>query len=70
MFCDFCIRASIAPEKTNFVKGCSTLRLESIKLHESSNSHLFAVQKHVNEQTPSEAPAVKAKLSMNKKILD
>ena len=70
MFCDFCIKASIAPEKTNFVKGCSILRLESIKLHESNNSHLFAVQKHVNEQTPSEAPAVKAKLSMNKKILD
>ena len=70
MFCDFCIKAGIAPEKTNFIMGCSTLSFESIKLHESSNSHLFAVQKHVNEQTPLEAPAVKAKLSMNKQILD
>ena len=70
MFCDFCIKAGTPPEKTNFVMGCSSLCFESIKLHESSNTHLFAVNKHVNEQIPTEAPALKAKLSLNKHVLD
>ena len=45
------------------------LRLESIKYHESSNSHVYAANKYVNEQKPDQAPAVKAQLSLNKQAL-
>ena len=30
--------------------------------------HLFAANKHANEETPSEAPALKARLSLNKAL--
>ena len=41
MFCDFCIKAGISSDKTSFVKGCTSLKLESIKHHEKGNMHLF-----------------------------
>ena len=68
MFCDFCIAADVPSDKTAFISGCSNFRLETIKHHESSNSHLFAVERHANEQNPTDAPAHKAKLSLNKAI--
>ena len=70
MFCDFCINAEIPSDKTSFIKGCKNLKLETVKLHESSNMHLFAANKHVNEEKPSEAPAYKAQLSLNKLAMD
>ena len=70
MFCDFCIKAEISVEKTAFVNGCTNLKLDSIKHHESSNMHLFAAVKNANEKKPDEAPALKAKLSLNKLAMD
>ena len=70
MFCDFCIKAEISADKTNFINGCKSLKLESIKHHETSNMHLFAANKHFNEENPSEAPALKAQLSLNKLAMD
>ena len=70
MFCDFCIKAGISSDKTSFVKGCTSLKLESIKHHEKGNMHLFAAVKNSNEKKPDEAPAMKAKLSLNKLAMD
>lgn len=68
MFCDFCIAAGIHSDKNVFLKGCSNLKLNTIKYHEGSNSHLLATNKYRNTQKPSEAPAYKAKLSLNKAV--
>ena len=68
MFCDFCIAVKVPSDKTAFINGVSNFRLETIKYHEASNSHLFAVQKHAHEQNPTEAPVYRAKLSLNKAI--
>ena len=66
LFCDYCIKAGVSSEKTSFTKGCKSLQLESIKHHEGSNMHLFSANKHKNEEKPSEAPALRAQLSLNK----
>ena len=68
MFCDFCISAGVSTDKTAFISGCSNLRLETIKYHESSNTHLLATNKHANVENPQDAPAYKAKLSLNKAV--
>ena len=68
MFCDYCIKAGVSAEKTNFVHGCPSLSIESIKKHEASNVHVFAANKHKNEVTQNGAQAWKAKLSLNKSI--
>lgn len=70
MFCDYCINANVASDKTSFVRGCHSLRVESITYHEESNCHGFAVRKHVNEQQPEAAPALKAQISLNKQAMD
>ena len=57
MFCNYCIAAGGQSDKNVFVKGCSNLKLESIKYHETSNSHLFTMNKYKNSQQPTEAPA-------------
>ena len=70
MFCNFCIKAEIPADKTNFIQGCKSLKLESVKHNECSNMHLFAANKHINEENPSEAPAFKAQMSLNKLAMD
>ena len=49
MFCDYCINAGISSDKSMFVKGSSSIRLESIKYHEGSNLHVLALSKHINK---------------------
>ena len=51
-----------------FVKGCSSIRLESIKYHEGSNLHVLALSKHINKMKPTDAPAAKAYHSLNKAL--
>ena len=68
MFCDYCIKAGVSSDKSAFVKGCSSIRLESIKYHEGSNQHLLAAKKHINEMKPSEAPAMIAHQSLNRAL--
>ena len=69
MFCAFSLKAGVSSDKS-FKKGCTSLELESIKHHEASNMHLLSANKHVNEEKPEEAPALKAKLSLNKLSMD
>ena len=69
MFCDYCIKADVSADKSMIVKGCSSIRLASIKYHEASNAHIFAVKRHINEINPSEAPAAEAQLSLNKSLI-
>ena len=66
MFCDFCIKTGVSAEDTNFVNGCPSMCMESVRSHEARNAHVLAANKHVNEQKPSEAPALKVKLSLNR----
>ena len=49
MFCDFCIKADMDSDGNAFVKGCSTMKLYSIKKHDGSNNHLFAAKKSFAE---------------------
>ena len=51
-----------------FVKGCSSIRLESIKYHEGSNLHVLPISKHINKMKPTDAPAAKAYHSLNKAL--
>ena len=68
MFCDFCIAVGIQSDRNVFLKGCTNLKLNTIKYHKGSNSHLLATNKYRNTQKPSEVPAYKAKLSLNKAV--
>ena len=68
MFCDYCINAGISSDKSMFVKGCSSIRLDSIKYHEGSNQHVLALSKHINKMKPTDAPAAKAYHSLNKAL--
>ena len=42
MFCTLCEKH--APKDHNFIKGCSSLRIESLKMHESSKIHARSVE--------------------------
>ena len=53
-----CIKAGTSSDKTSFINGCTNFKLEAIKHHESSNMHLYSVNKHANEAKPAEAPAL------------
>ena len=69
IFCDYCTTAGVSADKTNFIKGCTSLRPELLKYHEVSKTHVHATIVHVNNVKPADAPALKAKLSWNKSIL-
>ena len=66
MFCDYCIKAGVSADKSVFVKGCTSIRVESTKYHQDSSQHTLAVNRHMSEMKPSEAPAAKAHESLNK----
>ena len=74
MFCDYCIPISSSArhernvQKNAFIYGCSNIRLETIKIHESTNTHLYAVNRKKNQCDPKNAPAHRAQQSLNKAI--
>ena len=68
MFCDYCVKADVSGDKCNFVRGCTSMWLESITCHEGTNMHYLASQKYKNEMQPSEAPTMKACQSLNKAL--
>ena len=70
IFCDYCIKAGVEPEKSTFVKGCTNIKFEAVKYHQGSNSHLFATRKYLHEKNPGSTPAMKAHLSLNKSVSD
>ena len=51
-FCDFCVAAGSESDNNAFLKGCSNIKLHSIKCHEIANGHVFATKKHINAQKP------------------
>ena len=73
MFCDYCIPISSSArhernvQKNAFIYGCSNIRLETIKIHESTNTHLYAVNRK-NQCDPKNAPTHRAQQSLNKAI--
>ena len=42
--------------------------MELVRSHKASNAHVLAANKHVNEQKPSEDPALNANLSLNRAL--
>ena len=67
MFCEYCINTGVEPEKSNFVKGCTNIRFETIR-HQLSQFHLTSTNKFFHDQNPKDAPAVRAHLSLNKNV--
>ena len=74
MFCDYCIPIGTSArhernvQKNAFIYGCSNIRLETIKIHESTNTHLYAVNRKKNQCNPKNTPAYKAQQSLNKAV--
>ena len=68
MYCDFCMESGVSTDKTIFVQGCPSPCLETLKTDEGSNIHVFTTYMHVNEVNQTDAPALKAKLSLNKSL--
>ena len=68
MFCDYCINAGVEPDRSSFVKGCTNFKLYAIKSHQSGNSHLYATNKFIHDKDPQDAPAERAKLSLNQSV--
>ena len=68
MFCDDCINAEVHPEKSSFVKGCTYFKKDAIISHLYGNPHLYLTNKFLHEQNPKDAPAERAKLSLNKSV--
>ena len=67
MFCDFCIKVGVSAEKKlSLLMDVHQCPCNQSGAHEASNAHVLATNKHVNEQKPSEAPSLKAKLSLNR----
>ena len=68
MFCDYCINAGVYPEKSSFVKGCTNFKKDVIQPLQYGNSHLCSMNKFLHEQSSKDAPAERAKLSLNKSV--
>ena len=74
MFCEICQSASqldrSLAQKNVFVDaGCTSLRLESIKIHETSSNHLKAITIVAAKSEPEKTPAFKMIFSLNKDTL-
>ena len=75
MFCEICQSASqldrSLAQKNVFVDaGCTSLRLESIKIHETSSNHLKAITIVAAKSEPEKTPAFKMICSLNKDTLE
>ena len=75
MFCKICQSASqldrSSAQKNVFVDaGCTSLHLESIKIHEKSSNHLKAITIVAAKSEPEKTPAFKMICSLNKDTLE
>ena len=53
------------------MKGCTSLKSESLKQYETSNMHLFLAKKNMQmNRNKKKPPAMKAKLSLNNLAMD
>ena len=74
MFCETCrsaakINKTIA-QRNVFVDGCSSLRLESVKIHETSATHIKATQILSAKSEPEKTPAYKMICTLNKETIE
>jgi hypothetical protein len=44
MVCSYCVDANVPENKTEFVKGCKTARIDSVRKHETSEMHMHAAE--------------------------
>ena len=44
MICSYCVDAKIPETKTEFVAGCKSARIESVKKHETNGVHVHAAE--------------------------
>ena len=70
MFCSICKSQALKSQKGKkqwtFITGCTNLRVETIRDHETSATHTLALTVQENKQKPfSEKPAVSAWVSLN-----
>ena len=74
MLCKVCQEASKLDRsvliKNVFVKGCTSLRFESIKIHEKSSNHLKASAILAVKSRPKHTPAFKIITFLNKETLE
>ena len=70
MFCYYCINAGVEPDWSSFLKGCTNFKLYAIKSQQSGNSHLYATNRFIHDKDPQDAPAERAKLSLNQSVSD
>ena len=56
MFCAWCRDHDINPERNQFAKGCSSMRVKSIKKHEISIRHKNCESANLACKRPDQAP--------------
>ena len=66
MFCVWCRQYDRTPDRNQFAKGCSSMKVESIKKHEISRQHKDCESANRARATPHEAPLERAIMSMGK----
>ena len=73
MYCQICQEASkidrSVQQKNVFVDDCTSLRIESMKIHETSANHVKAAAIIVAKSQPEKTPAFKIISSLNKETL-
>ena len=70
MFCSWCRKYDGNEHRNQFVRGCSSMKLESIKRHEASQQHADAKAAHLAQSLPEQAPMEMALLTMEQAELD
>lgn len=74
MFCEICKKASktdkTIAQNNVFVEGCSSLRLESVKIHETSANHVRATTIVTAKAEPEKTPAYKMICLLNKETIE
>ena len=44
MVCSYCVDANVHENKTEFVKGCKSAQIKSVRKHETSEVHIHAAE--------------------------
>lgn len=69
MICDLCCAHPSVAGKTDFLKGCSTFKKETIRKHAKSNGHKRARDKSLSEEkSPAESQIIQSFSKINKEM--
>ena len=66
MYCVWCRHYDINIEKNQFVKACSSMKVDSIKKHKASRQHKDSESANRARKKPNEAPLERAFTRMEK----